>query len=563
MRRFFSIQLSLLCALALSSCAQFEDFEKTRLADDLPYPVIAPVVVSVEAEGVLNVSIDNENRNITLDLDERTDIRKVRIKDCNISVSGKDSARFEGGKITVKPEIKGTHDLTQPLVSTVTTFQDYIWTVSAVQKIDRYFSVRGQVGASVIDEANHRVIVYVSTKVDVKNMNVLTCKLGPEGITTYSVDPVSLYDFSDEVTIHISTTNSLEEDWTIYVEVVEFSVNIGKINPWTREAYINADGIAGEDNGFRFRIAGTDVWQTLERSDVTENGGSFTGHVTGLQPSTEYECIAYSGAETSDVETFTTDAATQLPNHSFETVSKITGKDYYKWFDPSSPDPECRQIWWASGNGEGPDGIDGTATLGVILTVPDSDAADGNLAVCAQSSKLAGILACGNLFTGQFTEIIGGAAGAVHYGRPWSTRPKALVLSYKYKGGPVDCVDDYPADDVVKLGDMDRCQIFVGVGDWDYKRYGGSPASPVRVSTADDERSTLFTPESAGIIGCGNFVTNKSVDKWTELRIPLEYRSLERKPTHIIIICAVNYRGDYMTGCSTAKLWLDNMRLEY
>lgn len=555
--------LYLLLVLSPLSCADPGVFDARKVVDDLPYPVIAPVVVSVEADGVLDVAIDNEQRSIVLNLAEQTDIRKVRIRDCNICVSGKDSLRFIGGEISVKPEIKGTHDLSSPLQTVVTTFQDYAWTVSATQYIDRWFSVRGQIGASVIDDVNHRVIAYVSSKVNLADVDVLTCKLGPEGITSYASNPLDITDFSEAVTIHLTTSNGVAEDWEIYLEVVEFSVSIGTVNPWTREAYLSADGIAGEDNGFRFRKVGAEIWQTLEKKDVTENGGKFSGHITGLEPSTEYECIAYSGSEVSEVSNFTTDPATQLPNHSFETFSKVTGADYYKWFDTSSPDPECRSIWWASGNGEGPDGLDGTATLGVILTVPDSDAADGQYAVCAQSSKLAGILACGNLFTGQFTEIIGGAAGAVHYGRPWSTRPKKLVLSYKYKGGLVDCVDDYPADDVVKVGDKDRCQIFVGVGDWDYKRYGGSQASPVRVSTAKNERKTLFTPESAGIIACGNFVSNQSVSEWTELEIPLEYRSLERKPTHIIIICAVNYRGDYMTGCSTAKLWLDNMRFEY
>ncbi|MCQ2143639.1 MAG: PCMD domain-containing protein [Bacteroidales bacterium] len=561
MKKTIRIICALAMALSLFSCVKPEEFDQRLVRNDLPYPTLVPTFVSLEVDGALDVAIDAETRNVTVDLNEQVDIRKVYIKKCKVGISAKDSLKFEGRRIEVEPIATGYHDLSNPMKVTLTTYQPYVWTINATQNIARYFSVRGQIGSTYIDAVNHRVIVYVSSKVDITDMEVLTCKLGPDGITEYSRTLSEMKDFSQGMSISLTTKYGVEETWSIFVEVIDFSVDIKKINPWTTEAYITADGIAGEDNGFRYRKAGEDVWNILGKANVTSDGGSYTGQFTGLEPSTEYEVLAYSGAQESETKTFTTAPDTQLPNHSFEVVTKVTGKDYYKWFDPMNADPLCQKIWWASGNGEGPDGLDGTATMGVILTVPDS--ADGKWAVCAQSSKLAGILACGNIFTGQFTEIIGGAAGAVHYGRPWSTRPKALVLSYKYQGGLVDCVDDYPVDDVVKLGDKDRCQIFVGVGDWDYHRYGGSADSPVRVSTAKNERSTLFTPSSPGIIGCGNFVTNETVTEWTELRIPLDYRSLDRMPTHIIIICAVNYRGDYMTGCSTAKLWLDNMRLEY
>lgn len=536
------LSLLLMSVVLLASCIQ----------NDIPYPIVVPHITALEAEGAKSVDIDLDNRTIVIDLEETTDISEVVLK--NVRFDIKDT------KTSIK--LEGKHDLSEPLQVTLTTYQDYVWKISAVQQIERYFTFTGQVGSTEIDAVNHRAIAYAQKSVSLSKVEVTGLKLGPKDITRYSKTLAQLKDFTGGQDIKVTAFGKTAE-WHLFIDHTDEVVTIKKVNPWTTEVYIDAAGVAGRENGFKYRKIGTLAWNDVPKSCITSEGGAFSAHLTDLKPSTEYECYAFSGNDETQTVEFTTDEDRQFPNHSFEVVSKVTGKDYYKWFDPTSTDPECRSIWWASGNGEGDDGYKGTATLGIVLTVPDSDAADGKLAVCAQSSQLVGILACGNLFTGQFTEIIGSSAGAVHYGRPWTTRPKSLKLMYKYKGGLVDCVQDYPVDDVVKVGDKDRFQIFVGVGDWDYRKYGGSPDSPVRVSTAREERSTLFTPASPGIIACGNFVSSTDVNEWTELEIPLEYRSLDRIPTHIIVICAVNYRGDYMTGCSTAKLWLDNFVLTY
>lgn len=530
------------CLMALASC----------IKNDVPYPTVVPHILSVEVDGAKKVDIDMDKHSVDILLDEVVDLKKVRIS----------KAEIDEKMTKLSSDIIGVHDLRTAKEFTLSTYQDYKWVFTASRPIERYFTIAGQIGSTVIDEANHRAIAYVDSSTVRLDMNVTSLKLGPRDVTTYSKSRSELRDFSQEVEVEVNYFGE-KELWKLYVDFTDVNVRMDKINPWTKEVMLDATGVAGKVNGFRIRKKGTQQWKDIKDSDISTSGGAFSAHIYELEPETTYEVLAFSGKDETDVYEFTTDPARQLPNHSFETVSKVTGQEYYKWFDPTSSDPECRQIWWASGNGEGPDGLRGTASLGIVLTVPDSDAADGSLSARAQSSQLAGVLACGNLFTGQFTQIIGSTAGAVHYGRPWNTRPKALRLSYKYKGGLVDCVDDYPPDDVVKKGDKDRFQIFVGVGDWDYRTYGGDANSPVRVSTAKNERHTLFTPASPGIIACANMVSSQDVENWTEVVLPLEYRSYDRLPTHIIIICAVNYRGDYMTGCSSAKLWLDNFRLEY
>jgi hypothetical protein len=50
---------------------------------------------------------------------------------------------------------------------------------------------------------------------------------------------------------------------------------------------------------------------------------------------------------------------------------------------------------------------------------------------------------------------------------------------------------------------------------------------------------------------------------WIEYTIPLQYHDMDKKPTHIIISCAASQYGDYFTGCSKSKLWIDAVELIY
>ena len=531
----------LLCAVTAFSC----------ISNDLPFPVVVPHITSLSVEGATNVEISYERNTVVVSLPETQDLRKVRIKDFKID-----------SEIAVPGiELKGVHDLSSPLKFTITTYnQEYEWTIVALRPVERYFTVVGQIGSSVIDEANCRALAQVGRDVDCSNITVSSLKLGPKDISEYSIPMSAMKDFTDGISLEV-TAFGLTEEWHLFVEQTDAKVEIKDINPWTREVYVSSLGVAGLDNGFCYRLAGTSEWIELEQSAISSDGGSFTAHITGLEPESEYEVYAYSGSDKSVVQSFTTDPATPLPNHSFENFSLVTGKDYYKWYNPYSPDPDGREMFWGTGNGEGPDGINGTASLGIVLTYPDTNSApDGQYCVRCESKSFADLLACGNIFTGQFSGLVGTTGGKVHYGRPWTTRPKALRFNMRYNSGIIDLVGSYPPGEVVKVGDNDRCHIIATVGDWDYRQTGGSKESPVLVNTSE---GIYFTKESSGIIGYGEYILGQSTDGWVEIEIPIEYRSLTRKPTHIIVICATSIRGDYLTGSSRSTLWVDNFRLIY
>ena len=131
----------------------------------------------------------------------------------------------------------------------------------------------------------------------------------------------------------------------------------------------------------------------------------------------------------------------------------------------------------------------------------------------------------------------------------------------KYENGPIDKFNGAPDNDPTKAGDMDRCQVFVALGDWDYRDYGGVPDSPVQINTTD--KKTFFNPNSNNVIGYGSYVTNASTNGWIKVEIPIDYKFVNRKPTHIIVSCAASMLGDYFTGSTDSRLWVDGMQLEY
>ena len=335
--------------------------------------------------------------------------------------------------------------------------------------------------------------------------------------------------------------------------------------------------VAGDFDGRRAEVMHAGYLADVPASDVTSDGGTFTAHIRGLQPSSDYEVMVSSGDDKTPVKEFTTAPDTKIPNGSFEYASLVSGTNYYKFYDPSCGVEEGEFMFWGSGNGEGSEGVNGSANMGIIITVLDKDSkVDGKQSVCAQTSQMAGILAAGNLFTGQFAGLVGTEGGMVNFGRPWTTRPLAIKLHCRYTTSNIDIIGKkMPPGVTLTKADHDRAQIKVALGTWDYRTYGGSKDSPVHINTTDASTFVDFSKDPCtiangdliihkdGYILNGASMVDASTWEWAEYTIPLNYRDLETLPTHIIVSCAASQYGDYFTGCSSSKLWIDAVELIY
>lgn len=247
-----------------------------------------------------------------------------------------------------------------------------------------------------------------------------------------------------------------------------------------------------------------------------------------------------------------------IPNGGFECFSHAESDKYYSLYDPASPDSTLQYKWWCSGN-------KGSTTLSpkYSVTMPDyEEKVEGKSSLKMASTYVIIKFAAGNVFTGEYVEtnLLKGS-GTINFGRPYHETPSKLSLWLKYQSGVISekTLNDKPEGDPVKVGDKDRASVWIALGDWDYKIYGGTEICPVQVNTAD--KSTFFNPDSDAVIAYGCFVQEDSTDGWIKIEVPLEYRS-DRTPTHIIISAAASMLGDYFTGSADSILWIDDLKLE-
>ena len=395
--------------------------------------------------------------------------------------------------------------------------------------------------------------------------------------TMYKMTPVyTIKDGDLTFSLLVDYTTDIKDD-TIVFEPVSTGLSLTPAYEiWAARATVYADVDAVENAGksvqFAYSSNGND-WVYVNGVNHTE--GAWKAVLTGLTPATEYSYKLVVGDEVvGEPLTFTTEAAPKIPNGSFEYASLVSGADYYKFYDPNCGVAEGQTMFWGSGNGEGEEGVPGSANMGITITYIDRDnKVHGSQSVKTQTSSMVGMLAAGNIFTGQFMGLVGTSGGIVNFGRPWTSRPSALKLYCKYNTGLINILNNENLG--VSKSDYDRAQVKVAIGTWNHKTYGGTKESPVQVNTTEESTFVDFYTDPSTIANGDVIIYNDgySINKgakvaantedWIEYIIPLEYRQLSTYPTHIVISCAASQFGDYFTGYDQTALWVDAVELIY
>ena len=399
------------------------------------------------------------------------------------------------------------------------------------------------------------------------------------------VQPGKLYKMNLKYTIKdgdlvfslvVDYTTDIVDDTIIFEPVSTGLSSTPVYEVWAAHTTVYADVDPSESEGATVQFGYTadgSAWTYVDGVNYAE--GLWKADLKGLTPSTEYTyALVINGEQIGEPLTFITEDAPKLPNSSFEYVSKVSGKDYYKFYDPNCGVADGSYMFWGSGNGEGSEGVNGSANMGIVITTIDTgDKIDGNHSVLCQNSSLVGMLAAGNLFTGQFAGLVGTSGGKVNFGRPWTSRPTALKIWCKYSTGQINILKNENLG--VSKSDYDRAQIKFAIGTWDYKKYGGTKDSPVHVNTTDASTFVDFYTDASTIANGDLIIYNDgyminngekvsaTTSEWIEYIIPLDYRQLTTYPTHIVISCATSQFGDYFTGYDGGKLWIDAAELIY
>lgn len=325
---------------------------------------------------------------------------------------------------------------------------------------------------------------------------------------------------------------------------------------WTSKATLHGKvtGTLASTPKFQYRVKGSgSSWTTVD-ADLTES--TFSKEITGLTPGTTYEYQAMDGTQASTVTCeFTTETTFQPENASFEAVSDSSSIILIHGTGQST--------WWDTGN-------HGSSTMNKNVTTPDTSVKHSGNQSLLLSSQFVGIgiigkFAAGNLFAGKYLDTEG-TDGILGWGRPCTSRPKALKVYVRYEPATVDNGGDYIAN-----GATDQGIIYVAIGDWaGQEANGGTWPFVVRTKNA----SSLFSTEKGtysgdGIIAYGEKTFEEAYNdggNMKELTINLDYDNFggnQRKPTSIIIVASASKYGDYFQGGDGSKMWLDDMELIY
>ena len=496
------------------------------IENDIPYPKIPQMITSLVAEGEIKPSvIDSLAFDVTVYLDEIVDIENVKFTEFSTT---------PGARVDFDI-LEGTFNLTNPMIVPLTKYQTYYWAVYARQDIERYFTVDGQVGETVVDPIGHRVIVSLPEGTDLADLTLTSVKLGPREITTMVPDlkpgPLDLtYPLRVEVTAHGRT-----EIWTIYAVMTDLVVSTTSVDAWSEVVWAYGTCPSDLTGGFEYREAGEAEWTPLDQSRVIQNQGTFSASIPHLKPLTEYSVRAVAGSDKGNVVKVTTQGTEDIPNGDFEDWW-LDGKI---WF----PYAEGGEQYWDTGN-------TGTATMGQNNAVPTDHTPTGQGRAAMLDTRFVGLfgigkLAAGSIYTGKFAKV-DGTNGILDFGRQFNLRPTVLKGYYQYKTANIDYVS---AEFDYLKGRPDSCHIYVALADW---------TAPFEIRTNPKNRQ-LFDKDAASIIAYGELVYSGTMEDYQEFEIKLEYRDTSRVPTYLQITCATSKYGDYFTGGTGAVLYVDQL----
>ena len=226
---------------------------------------------------------------------------------------------------------------------------------------------------------------------------------------------------------------------------------------------------------------------------------------------------------------FTTQAADQLPNFNFDSWCK-DGKEWYANADLGE------NYFWDSGN-------KGANTLSELNpTFPEETFVVSGKAARLQSKYVVIAFAGGNIYSGSFGAV-SGLGASINFGRQYTCRPTALHGWYSYAPKEINRTKA-PYDNL--KGTMDVAKIYVALTDW---------SAPFVVNT---NTGTFFDVNDPSVIAYGELEDGTGTNgKYREFTINLEYRDLERIPTHVLVVATASKYADYFTGGEGSLMYID------
>lgn len=376
-------------------------------------------------------------------------------------------------------------------------------------------------------------------------------------------------DVDDPVSVVVDPTMQTFT-YTFYVSTTPTNNATVSANAWAKIAYLTATNVTATEGTdisslkFQYRKQSTQDWTDAAATLASE---TYSGKTGALEASTTYECRMVNADEsfaTSPI-TFTTEAATELYNGGFDNWAYGTGDYKNTWFADFAQKQEgfnyvagFNSSFWDSGN-------IGTSTGTAAMLGAKNPTAPEETIVHTSGGKAAKLesiyvviqFAAGNIYTGNYQETIMSPMGArINWGQPFTSRPTALHGWIQYTPGTVNRGknENLPDDATLHLNDTDQNAIYIALSD------KGS-----QYEIKNGEKKFIDFDNDPNIIAYGELPQEECVktDGWKEVNIPLVYRAIDRKPTHIIIVFSASKYGDYFVGSDKSVMYVDDFELVY
>lgn len=374
-------------------------------------------------------------------------------------------------------------------------------------------------------------------------LNFKVAETGDIGGVSVSVDGTeTVYTFTFNVSTEASTKLGAEP-----------------ANAWSNFAYLEGSILSSSEEldpasmHFEYKKADAEEWQTIS-ANYNSGNQKFTATLTGLTPATQYTYrLAYEksgNTYASEEVAFTTETTTELHNGNLDAWSQSGST----WYPGSSSEAGNTTCFWNTSNpgtSQGMGAIGGAVnpTQGVTSPVHTP----GGKAAELKSTEKLSVFAAASLYTGSFLGLDGMSAN-MEFGKPFTSRPSALHGFYKYTPAVINKVDRTPDGvSIIKDETMDQCAIFIALSTKSFQF--NNKKEEEYIDYANDPAIIAYGELPSGAATSG--------DNYTEFTIPLIYKSLTEKPTHIIIVCSASKYGDYMTGGVGSTMYVDDLELLY
>lgn len=321
-------------------------------------------------------------------------------------------------------------------------------------------------------------------------------------------------------------------------------------NAWSTFAMLNAD-ITSKTQSFQnsgitlqWRLAGAEEWNEIENAALLISEKDKVQYtLKGLKPQTAYEYrIRYVEGDnevTSNIIKFTTEQQTALYNGGFENWW-MDGKVAYANAQGTS--------FWDTSN-------QGAASFGGSNTTETTSVVHGGSKAAKLESKYIVIkFAAASLYTGSFGALIGTKGAWLNWGVPFTARPTALKGYMQYAPANINRVGSNLPSGTPGEGSPDQCGMYCAL------------LSEALVVDNTDMSTFPNWETDSRVIAYGTLPTSQNVHsngQWKEVNIPLVYRDLTKKPTHLLVVFSASKYGDYFHGGEGSTLYLDDFELVY